>query len=293
MYTFLKKARNRILRNIYGVPFFQAPADLVYQAALAEHLSYLPVLSAADMSLVETIKTEGVAITSLEALSIPSSQKFIQAAKKLVPEVPNSLSGKKDEFVVHASSQQVMQYPELFMWGLEQRLLNIAENYLGLPVAYHGMYFRRDIANQVQQKSRLWHIDMEDRKVLKIIVYIHDVNDDSGPFEYIPQPLTASVCKALNYKYGYLHDETINRVISPSHFKSCTGLSGTVVFAGTASILHRGKIPVDSDRFTMFFDYTSRVPKHPFYTTSSLPQEDLLLLAENFSQHQKDCVFWQ
>jgi hypothetical protein len=293
MYTLVQKASNKILRNVEQIPFVQAQSELVYQTALKKHLANLPVLSTSDRTLVETIKRDGVVITSLEALGIPSNPRFFQVAKKLMSEIPKSISGHKNEFVVHASPQQMMEYPEIFLWGLEQRLLNIVENYLGLPVAYQGVFFRRDLANEVTIKSRLWHIDMEDRKVLKIIVYLNDVNDDGGPFQYIPQSLTSIAVRSLKYRSGYKTDETMQQALSPSNWKSCTGLSGTVIFAATGSIFHRGKTPLANDRFAVFFDYTSRKAKHSLYSTLSLPQENLLSLVKNLSEPQKNCVFWQ
>ncbi|MGI2904080.1 phytanoyl-CoA dioxygenase family protein [Tolypothrix sp. VBCCA 56010] len=293
MYILVQKARNQIIRKLTQIPFVQAQYELVYQTAVNKHLVNLPVLSTSDRTLVETIKRDGVAITSLSALGIPSNPRFFQVAKKLMSEIPKSISGQKNEFVVHATSQQLMEHPEIFWWGLEQRLLNIVENYLGLPVAYQGVFFRRDIANEVAIKSRLWHIDMEDIKVLKIIVYLNDVNEDAGPFQYIPQSLTSTVARSLKYHSGYIRDETMQQALSPSNWKSCTGLAGTVIFASTASIFHRGKIPVADDRFTVFFDYTSRQPKQPFYNTLSLPKQNLLSLVNNLSKAQKNCVFWQ
>ncbi len=293
MYTLVQKASNKIFGNFDQIPFLPNQAKLAYQAALKKHVVNLPVLSTTDESLVEAIKREGVAITSLESLGITSTPRFFQAAKNLMQEIPKSISGQKNEFVVHATSQQIMEYPEIFLWGLEQRLLNIVENYLGLPVAYHGAYFRRDIVNEVQRKTRLWHMDKEDRKVLKIIVYLNNVGDDGGPFQYIPQSFTSTAASFLRYNYEYIQEKTMQRVIPPSNWKSCTGLSGTVVFAATGSIFHRGKLPLASDRFAVFFDYTSRQPQHPFYCKSSLPQQDLLLMAKKLSEPQKNCVFWQ
>ncbi|NEU75960.1 2OG-Fe(II) oxygenase [Hassallia byssoidea VB512170] len=293
MYILVQKARNKIIRKLTQIPFVQAKSELVYQTALNKHLVNLPVLSTSDRALVETIKRDGVVITSLSALGIPSNPRFFQVAKKLKSEIPKSISGQKNEFVVHATSQQMMEHPEIFLWGLEERLLNIVENYLGLPVAYQGVFFRRDIANEVAIKSRLWHIDLEDRKVLKIIVYLNDVNEDGGPFQYIPQSLTSTVARSLKYRSGYIRDETMQQVLSPSNWKSCTGLAGTVIFAATSSIFHRGKTPVADDRFAVFFDYTSRQPKHQLYSTLSLNQENLLSLVNNLSKPQKDCVFWQ
>jgi hypothetical protein len=293
MYTFLQKARNKILREVYEISFLRDAAQRNYQVALEKHIANLPVLPANDVNLLDTLKREGVVITSLEALGIPSTPKMLEAAKKLMPEIPKSVSGDKNEFVVHASSQQMVENPEVFLWGLEERLLNIVENYIGLPVAYHGAYFRRDIPNDVQIKSRLWHIDKEDRKVLKVIVYFKDVNDDNGPFEYIPQPLTSTVVEALKYKSGYVRDEIMQQVLSSSNWQSCTGLSGTVIFAATGNIFHRGKVPKTSDRFATFFDYTSRRPLQPFYGDYCLPKHHLELLAQNLSEQQRQCIFWQ
>lgn len=293
MNTIVKQVRNQILRNLYQTSFVQNSAELDYQAAVDKHAGNLPVLSTTDMALVEQVKSEGIVMTSLEALSIPSALQMLVAAKNLMPKIPQSISGNKNEYVVHATPQQIMEYPEIFFWGLEQRLLNIAENYLGLPVAYHGAYFRRDIANKVEQKSRLWHMDSEDRKLFKIFVYLKDVSDDGGPFQYIPQSLTSTITRSLEYKGSYIKDKKMQQIVAPSNYKSCTGPFGTVVFGGTASIFHRGKIPVAADRFAIFFDYTSRKPKFPFYCKSSLPKEDLLLLATKLSEHQKQCIFWQ
>lgn len=293
MSVLVKKLRNRILRNVYKVSFLLNQAERDYQAALEQHFARLPVISTADWNLVEAIKREGVVVTSLEALCIPSTEQMFAAAKNLMPKLPKGSSGDNNEYVVHASSEQMMEYPEIFLWGLEQRLLNIAENYIGLPVAYHGAYFRRDIANQVERKSRLWHIDVEDRKILKAIVYLNDINEDYGPFQYISKPLTSKIANSLGYKQGYIQEKRMQNFLSPSHWKSCTGSAGTVVFADTGNVFHRGKIPIDGDRIAIFYDYTSRQPRYPFYCKSSLPGEDLLLMADKLSEQQKPYVLWR
>ncbi|ARV58957.1 phytanoyl-CoA dioxygenase [Nostocales cyanobacterium HT-58-2] len=293
MKTLVTQVRNKILQNLYEVSLIRNPAEFAYQEALAKHMNHLPVLSTTERTIVETLNTEGVVITSLEELSLPSTPQMLQAAKNLMPKIPRVETGDENEFVVHASSQQMMENPEIFLWGLEERLLNIAENYLGLPVAYHGSYFRRDLTNQVERKSRLWHMDSEDRKLFKVIIYLNDIDDYGGPFQYIPLDITSEVVDTLGYKSGYIKDSTMQQAISPASYKSCTGPSGTVVIAGTGSIFHRGKIPVASDRFAIFFDYTSRQPRLPFYCKSSLPIEDLHSLSTKFSEHQKQCVFWR
>jgi hypothetical protein len=288
-----KKIRNQVLKRLYEIPFLQRHSDIAFRAAIQNHATKLPVVSLDDLILVETIKREGVAITSLEALAIPSASKMLDIAKLLMPKIPGSISLDKNEYVVHATSDQMIENPEIFLWGLEKRILNIAENYFGLPVAYHGAYFRRDIANQVEYKSRLWHIDTEDRQVLKVIIYVSDVGDENGPFQYISQPVTAKVACKLKYKCGYIQNKNMQKVLSTSDYRSCTGMSGTVVFAATGSIFHRGKKPVTSDRYALFFDYTSRLPKYPFFSEYSLPQDDLLSFSAKLDQYQEKSLFWQ
>jgi hypothetical protein len=293
MYILLQKMRNKILKKIDTIPFVRYQADLDYQTALEKYIPNLPIISKNDFDVVETIKNEGVVITSLESLGITSTIKLLHAAQKLLPKIPPSVSGHKNEFTIHATSEQIMEYPEIFLWGLEKRLLDIVENYLGLPVAYHGAYFRRDIANQVEQGSRLWHIDKEDRKVLKIIVYLNDISEDTGPFQYVPPSLTSTIAKSLKYTSGYIRDKVMQELISSGSYQSCIGKSGTVIFAATGSIFHRGKPPIVSDRFAIFFDYTSRRLKQSFYGNSCLPDNDLQLLSKNLSKQQKECIFWQ
>ncbi|MFO5469606.1 MAG: 2OG-Fe(II) oxygenase, partial [Dolichospermum sp.] len=263
-----------------------------YQQAIEKNLQNLPLLSAQDIDLIEIIKREGVFITTLDKLGITSTIDMWKSAQYLMQKISEDTFNHSDQIVVHASSEQIMKYPQIFLWGLEQRLLNIVENYICLPVAYQGVYFRRDIANQLEAGSRLWHIDQEDRKILKIIIYLNDVSEDYGPFQYIPKSLTSKISDSLKYTSGYIQDKIMQGVISSEVYKSCTGIAGTVIIAETSNIFHRGKPPINSDRFAIFFDYTSRRYKQTLYGTSTLGYKDLLLLSKNLSETQKKCIFW-
>ncbi|MBW4690029.1 MAG: 2OG-Fe(II) oxygenase [Komarekiella atlantica HA4396-MV6] len=207
----VKKIVNRIGESFWQIPLLSRKIELAYQASVKKHLDKLPLLSTPDLVLLETLRSEGIVVTSLSALSLPLTLQMLQVAKSLIAEIPHSISGNKNEFVIHATSKQIIEHSEIFYWGLQQRLLDIIENYLCLPVAYHHPSFRRDIANDVKLKTRLWHLDKEDRKTIKICIYLNDVNDDGGPFEYIPQSFTSTVADSLKYNYGYIPDQTMQR----------------------------------------------------------------------------------
>ena len=288
----LLKMRTKIVKKIYQYPFIKYQADSFYQQAIEKNLQNLPTLPTNDIDLIETVKKEGVVISTLEKLGITSTTDMWKSAQNLMLKLSQKTYFQPNQIVNHASPQQIMEYPQIFLWGLEQRLLNIIENYLGLPVAYQGVYFRQDIANQLELGSRLWHIDIEDRKIFKIIIYLNDITADNGPFEYIPKPLTSKIAQSLKYTSGYIQDKIMQGVISSETYQSCTGIAGTVIIADTSSIFHRGKPPLTSDRFAIFFDYTSRRYKQALHGTSTLSYKDLLLLSQNLSETQKKCIFW-
>lgn len=289
----LRKMRNKIIRKIDALRFIKYKDHLAYEAAVKNHMSNLPILAQFDQDILGKLQHEGVVITSLGELGITSTPDILKAAKHLISKFSVSISVHKNDSVIHASSPQIMEYPEIFFWGLEERLLNIAENYIGLPVAYNGVYLRQDIANNVEQGSRLWHIDREDRKILKIIIYLNDVNEYTGLFQYLNQDFTSEIIKALKYTSGYIPDLKMREFVSPKNYKSCTGPLGTIIFAATGSIFHRGRLPLLSDRLALFFDYSSRRQKNRYYIANSLPNEDLFILCQNLPEHKKQCIIYQ
>ena len=55
----------------------------------------------------------------------------------------------------------------------------------------------------------------------------------------------------------------MEQVVPQSKWKYCLGSAGTVVIADTASIFHRGKVPVVSDRLAVFLTTLPEDPKVP------------------------------
>lgn len=290
MIRLFSRVRNRLTREILRLPPLAALSERSYQQRRTHHRSYLPALSPDDTSLLDQIKKVGVAVTSLASLQIEPAQDLLQEARSLAASIRAQKAASSQEFVIHAPTQLLVERPKVYQFGLEDRLLRLVESAIGLPVAYHGVYLRRDLANGVTKRSRLWHIDMEDRSVLKVIVYLEDVQEGGGPFEYIPRQQTDDILNTLGQKYGYFSQEQIQSMKPDIH--TCTGLAGTVIFADAARVLHRGQPPVQADRYTLFFDYTSRYPLHPFYCKSPFTPPQTQQLTQNLPDWKRDCVYW-
>ncbi|MDJ0688208.1 MAG: hypothetical protein QNJ41_06850 [Xenococcaceae cyanobacterium MO_188.B32] len=284
----INRIPSKLKREALRIPAWQFLSKRSYQTAIKKYASRLPALASADSVLVDSIRQEGVFVTSLEDLGINSNSLMIDTAEKLLSEL-KSIPSNGDNSIGWLMSKDMMKEREIFLWGLEEKLLDIVENYLSLPVKYVGMHLRREIANGIMEDVRQWHIDIEDYRRIKIIVYLNDVDQEGGPFEYISKNLTSIASKKLKYNNGFVAERVMETVVSRSKWKSCTGVAGTVIFADTCNIFHRAKAPVQSDRFSLTFGYTSRQPIALYYPLK-LSQDQWLAISDRLSERQKDCL---
>lgn len=282
----IKRIPNKIKRIFLQFTVLKIASEFFYKTQVKKYVKYLPKISPKDLTLIESLHQQGVFITSLEELQIPSTSLAIASAKKLLPELQVSSS---DENVISVPLFKLIKFPEIFCWGLEERLLNIIENYIGLPIIYHGANFRREIANGKTIGVRQWHTDVEDHRMVKIIVYLNDVSLNGGPFEYISKHSTSLLRQTLQYSSGFVSDELIKTIVPISDWKPCTGRSGTVIFSDTRNIFHRAKPPVATDRFSITFYYTSRRPI-TIFSKVTFSRNELLRISSKLSKRQKDCI---
>jgi hypothetical protein len=186
----------------------------------------------------------------------------------------------------------MMNYPAIFLWGLQEKLLDIVENYLGVPLRYHGPGMRREIADGKATDVRQWHIDPEDRRMVKIIIYLNEVNIDGGPYEYISLPLTSLCTKALKYSSGYVSDRAMQEVLPVDYWQPCLGNFGTAIFSDTCRVLHRAKPPLAVDRYSLSFTYTSKKPLAYRYDQFHFSLDYWLKMRSRLSERQRDAILY-
>jgi hypothetical protein len=243
-------------------------SELSYRVALLKHSRKLPQLSKSDHLILDTLKKEGACITTLADLGLKFTPEMLQAAHIQL----SRMNAVNNSNVTSRLPQiyTVTDLPEFAAWGRQQRLLNIIENYLGLPVAFQGVHLRKDLPNTDQFGTLLWHKDSEDRRMVKVIIYLNDVETKHGPFEYVPLSLT-TFPKLNAYRIdrklaqsGYLgiNDEQLEKIVPQSAWKSCPGAAGTVVITDPRTALHHGTVRTE-ERSALFFVYTANPPKRP------------------------------
>jgi len=277
--AYVRKARSlpaNTAHRIISIPAIQRRLEKDYHDTLSAHASALPGLTGLDARICEGLRQDGIFVTSLEALSIAGSGEMFETARQMAadyaPEA-HRRAGAGEKYLMFPSARVMMQ-PLLFTWGLADRLLNIAEAYLGLPPAYDGMALVYSVADGKEEATRRWHRDREDRKMMRICIYLNDVDADGGPFEVDRRGRQA------------LQPD------DPDAVRSCPGPAGTVIFADTARCLHRGK-PAMHDRMAVFYSYFSRRPRNSFYCErSGLSRVQISALTREFPARQVESALW-
>jgi hypothetical protein len=269
-----------------------------HDGALARHRPRLPSLSASDRQIVDTVARDGVFMTTLEALGVPGSDDVVRAGRALATGFAAQARARAaaGEAFLFVPPERLLAPPAIFSWGLHDRLLDIAEAYIGLRPAYDGVCLNYTVADGREISTRKWHRDWEDRRMLKACIYLHDVDGGGGPFEIIRRPDTMQ-SDADGFVYDLADDARLQRWLGGDleRYKlSCEGRAGTVIFMDTARFFHRGKPATTSDRAALFYSYFADRPRHPFLCErSGLARRDIERLARALPDRQRAAVQWR
>lgn len=250
------------------------------------------LLQPSDKAIVHALQTEGAYVTSLNALDLPNTHGFWSSAQAIAHRLPHAPRKLCQGFRIEASAAQLLAHPDIICWGLGDRILSIVEHYLQSSVALCGVVVRRDVANTVMRGTRLWHRDIEDRRMCKVIVYLNDVTKQNGPFAYIARSIT-NASHALKGRYGYIRDQVMQSNLSSVTHHICDGSSGNIIICDTASVFHRGIVPVEGDRLAAFFTYVTRDPRSPWKCHLPFRTQELGNIINHLTPRQQQSIFWK
>jgi hypothetical protein len=233
---------------------------------------------------VTDLNEQGAHVAPMASLLAPE---LVEGFEKEAAELVRALDTTEGIFVPTS-------FAAVFSFALSPRILGIVEAYLGCPPALTGTHARRDVGPEVPDDLRCWHLDLEDERMIRIIIYLHDVDIRTGPFEFVPRPLT-SKCQHLrsrsigdmrtNDAYDPVDDAEMRKAVPDSDWVACTGPRLTAVMADTAAVFHHTK-PHRSERRTLTLSYTSRSPRFPQLVPT--PGDIAYLTAD-----QRACLFVQ
>lgn len=129
----------------------------------------------------------------------------------------------------------LQSYPALVSVALEERLLRVVMSNLGMVPHLESVEVVVSHPTHGElTASQLWHRDVNDRRLLKLFVYLGDVDDAQGPFTYLPADLSASIPSDGKH---YLTDD---QVAPKRVWASVKGPAGTAFLIDTGRCYHCG-----------------------------------------------------
>ena len=145
--------------------------------------------------------------------------------------------------------------------GVNPRLLDVANAYLEMwsKLEYVDVWYTPPAGGDERRSSQRWHRDFNDRHLLKAFVYLVDVDEQAGPFEYVPRSAPGGELDRLwpwrplgeNYPPD---DEFAERVNDRS--VTFTAPKGTIIFCNTSGF-HRGGFSTRKPRVLATFTWDS------------------------------------
>jgi hypothetical protein len=277
--------------RVVAWPPVTSRVEALYERAKLSHEVHLPRLCNSDAQIVDDLKERGYSITSLEAMGLEGVDAMLVDAYALAARhTPLTRSFQAD-------GPDIVAHDKIIRWGLSDRLLDIAENYIGVPIGYDGINVFFTKADGMEAGARRWHRDAEDRRMLKIALYLNDVDENGGPLQLLRRQLPNRDGLVAG-KFPVLSQEQLEKSLGDFDLErdivSFVGKVGTLVFADTATLYHRGKPATARDRCAIYFNYMSRVPLRPFRCErSTISRAQTRRLAASMPQRQRDCLLWR
>jgi Phytanoyl-CoA dioxygenase (PhyH) len=233
-----------------------------------------PSLTALQQQILDSLRKEGIATVDFRELY--GEELWAEAQADVAPFVDEqraemaSLADKpenKDEFIVRRYMRQKPRIP--FTLASPWLRIGISDTSLGVVNAYRGLqtrlfyldnWFTPPYAGAEERiASQRWHRDPEEEHVVKVFLYLSDVAEDAGPFEYVKGSPPGN-------RHGHLWpwgegnakptDEEMAAAAPAEDQVTMTGQAGTMIFCDTSGF-HRGGFARTTPRVLSIWSYVS------------------------------------
>ena len=206
-------------------------------------------------------------------LSLPNLPRLFDDAKAIIAERGGMKRKKPGAY--RSFFQNILEpgdlerYPSLLDFALSSEVLSVVSNYLqcipalatNLPggVRFAESSIAYDDHPEILKDSQLIHIDYFSKPAVYVIVLLHDVTLEHGPFCFLPASVSQRAAAALNYwergKPHRLSDDEVYAVVDRDTFIPMTLPRGTVLFLDPSACFHFGSRNCVQTRYQLMYAY--------------------------------------
>ena len=173
-------------------------------------------------------------------------------------------TGYKDYLVrAHTRGDELDPTSPWFSCCLSERLLDVANAYLGMwsKLEYVDLWYATPVdADSERVQSQRWHRDFDDRHLLKAFLYLVDVDEETGPLEFVAGSARGGAAadfipwRPASEKYP--SQEEFDQHVSADKVRTFTAPAGTVILCNTSGF-HRGGFATGKSRVLATATYCS------------------------------------
>lgn len=247
-----------------------------WRACLNYRLGGAGRLTPVAAGIVRSLRRSGIAITSATELFGQTdlfdelAQEVSKLERDLAADIERARRQKDDEgfkryLVELLGPRPVLDPASIFVrMALASPVLEIANGYFGMMsrLRFYNVWRNFSSASPARN-SQLWHRDPEDRYILKMFVYLSDVDDGAGPMFYAPgthgygnvvgEPRLRSERGTTALRAA---DADMEAIVGRDKWVKAEGPKGTIVFVDTRGY-HKGGLARTQDRLVYNCMFTS------------------------------------
>ncbi len=237
-----------------------------------------PSLDGTQRKVVQELHDTGYSLLSADQLFPPETWEAVQReGAEFIQATLHGLEGEGDLRKREGKDFLVRKYDVGGVLGLDnpwlaacasRRLLDIANEYLQLwsKLEYIDLWYSLPVGESAERKaSQIWHRDFDDSHLLKVFLYLSDVDERSGPFEYVPgshpEGKLAGVHPWAPMGVGRISDKELAKFVEVGDVRTFTAPKGTLIFCNTSG-LHRGGFAEANPRVLAAVTYCSPASLH-------------------------------
>jgi hypothetical protein len=160
---------------------------------------------------------------------------------------------------------------------MEEKLLAIAKDYLGITPCLKDITLACDVVSDSWEHTRLWHCDQFEHKIVRLIIYLNDVDEKGGVLEVVNAPASAAGRYRWKAEQELRQGQDYNSYFQEKYFQEedirrFVGQAGTFIFTDTASCLHRGLAPESGNRLMLMATYGAPIPHRLVDPLATMPR---------------------
>jgi hypothetical protein len=247
------------------------------------HCLFPPALDDVQRELLDQLWGRGIAITTVERLGLQAAFAELEdwvrcydaamapalARRREHAENP----GFKTYLVEMLGPRPVLNPRSISVrFSLQAAVLNVVNSYFGMYTRLLQFNLWRNFATAAPPRnSQLWHRDPDDRQIVKLFVYLSDVDAGAGPLSYVPGTHSRGQLRVrpeshLEEAGDPLRstDAQMSAVVPPDRWLTATGGKGTLVLVDTRGY-HKGGLARERDRVLYTAMFTSQRSHRPEY----------------------------